>query len=257
MLAQTLNRSPRQRPVDLPELRVPVIGELPARRLRAMLMAGVEALGCRRVLERGGINLVSELLRGQGEFVEYEHYPKDDVYDADSRAQYYYHAHRGIRGEHGHFHTFIRAPGWRGPRASSSEDSAKTDSPGHESAVTHLIAISMDAYGWPIGLFATNHWVTGGLWRSAGDTIDILPQFQIDHAYPSWPVNRWLGAVFILFRAHVEALLRHRDQVIAAWAAAHPGHDALEDRSLEVTGFLPIDVERTVRTVRERLNTSD
>jgi hypothetical protein len=254
-----VNRSGQLRPapwpVDLPELQVPAIGELPARRLRAMLMAGVEALECRRVLERGGINLVSEVLRGQGEFVEYEHYPKDDVYDPDSRGQYYYHAHRGIRGEHGHFHTFIREPGAEEKQHSPSDAATETESSG--SAVTHLIAISMDAYGWPIGLFATNHWVTGGKWRSADDTMSILPQFRIDHAYPSWPVNRWLGAVFILFRAYIETLLRHRDQVIAAWAAAHPERDALEDRSLEVTGFLPIDVERMVRAVRERLNIFD
>ncbi|OGA48879.1 MAG: hypothetical protein A3G24_07465 [Betaproteobacteria bacterium RIFCSPLOWO2_12_FULL_62_13] len=241
----------------MPELRVPEIGELPARRLRAMLMAGVEALECRRVLERGGINLVSEVLRGQGEFVEYEHYPKDDVYDPDSRAQYYYHAHRGIRGEHGHFHTFNREPGRQGQRHSSSDEAAEAESPADGSAVTHLIAISMDAYGWPTGLFATNHWVTGGKWRSADDTIGILPQFRVDHAYPSWPVNRWLGAVFILFRAHVEALLRHRDQVIAAWAAAHPERDVLEDRSLDITGFVSIDVERSVQTVRECLNMFD
>ncbi|MGQ0525834.1 MAG: DUF6969 family protein [Betaproteobacteria bacterium] len=216
-----------------------------------MLTAGIEALECRRVLERGGINLVSELLRGQGDFVEYEHYPRDDVYDADSGAQYYYHAHRGIRGEHGHFHTFIREPGsgWQ----KDGNGSAEADSCGDGSAFTHLIAISMDAYGWPIGLFATNHWVTGGTWRSAESTVSRLPQFRIDHAYPSWPVNRWLGAMFVLFRPHIESLLRHRDHVIAARASADAGHSVLEDRSLEITGFLSIDVERTVEILRERL----
>lgn len=217
-----------------------------------MLTAGLEALECRRVLERGGINLVSELLRGQGEFVEYEHYPKDDVYDEESGGQYYYHAHRGIRGEHGHFHTFIREPGWQNAE-NGADGVAAAESCGDGSSVTHLIAISMDAYGWPIGLFATNHWVTGGTWRSAESTISMLPQFRIDHAYPSWPVNRWLGAMFVLFRAHIEALLRHRDQVIAAWAAATPGKDAFEDRELEVTGFLSVNVEQIVAQLRERL----
>ncbi|WP_446730895.1 DUF6969 family protein [Pseudomonas sp. SST3] len=31
------------------------------------------------------------------------------VYDRDSHAQYYYHAHREGGVGHGHFHTFIRA----------------------------------------------------------------------------------------------------------------------------------------------------
>lgn len=213
-----------------------------------MLMAGVEALECRRVLERGGINLVSEVLRGQGEFVEYEHYPKDDVYDPESRAQYYYHAHRA--GEHGHFHTFLRAS------TGNRDVSPRGDGPESGEPV-HLIAISMDAYGWPIGLFATNYWVCGGAWLPAEDVIEMLPGFRIDHAFPSWPVNRWIGAIMVLFRPHVEALLRHRDRVIAAWAAAHPERDVLEDRSLDLTGFLSIDVERTVQAVRESLNISD
>lgn len=58
------------------------------------------------------------------------------VYDRDSQAQYYYHAHREGDLEHGHFHTFIRA-------------------------IAQLIAVSMDAWGQPIGLFVGNRWVTG------------------------------------------------------------------------------------------------
>ena len=245
MLTQTLHHSGQlrlsPRPVDLPELRVPVIGELPGRRLRAMLVAGAEALECKRVLERGGINLVSEVLRGQGEFVEYEHYPKDDVYDPDSRAQYYYHAHRA--GEHGHFHTFLRVSNGN-PDGSPAGDGPDSGEP------VHLIAISMDEYGWPIGLFGTNHWVCGGAWRSAEEVIALLPRFQIDHAVPSWPVNRWIGAMMVLFRPHIEALLTHRDAVIDAWAKAHPEGDVFEDRELGVTGYLPISVEETIGEVR-------
>ena len=215
-----------------------------------MLMAGVKALECRRVLERGGINLVSEVLRGQGEFIEYEHYPKDDVYDPDSRAQYYYHAHRGADGEHGHFHTFLRQPGLAvgKPTPGYSPSHTKPGDAGND--ITHLIAISMDAYGWPIGLFATNRWVTGETWYPAEDVIAVLPRFQIDHAFPSWPVNRWIEAMLVLFRPHIEVLLRHRDAVVSAWAHAHPGTDVFEDRNLEITGYIPISVEEQVNQVR-------
>lgn len=208
-----------------------------------MLMAGTEVLECRRALERGGINLVSEVLRGQGKFVEYDHYPTDDVYDGDSRSQYYYHAHRA--GEHGHFHTFLRvgtSPG-NGSGTSAAEGSEIGEA-------AHLIAISMDAYGWPIGLFATNHWVCGGAWLPAGETIKILPRFRMDHAWPSWPVNRWIGAMMVLFRPHIEILLAHRDRVIEAWARAHPERGVFEDRELEITGYLPVSVEETIGEVR-------
>jgi len=53
-------------------------------------------------------------LRGGGVFYEWNHYPEGDVYDPDSHAQYYYHAHPPqLRGgdEHGHFHTFLRPRG--------------------------------------------------------------------------------------------------------------------------------------------------
>ncbi len=229
-------------------IEAPVLAALPKRRLLAMLMAGAEALECRRVLARGGLNLVGEVLRGQGEFVEYEHYPKDDVYDGESRAQYYYHAHRGNQSEHGHFHTFVRQTGSSWNCLSDAEDGSERAADG--AAVTHLIAISMDAYGWPIGLFATNHWVCGGAWLPAAEVIKLLPRFRIDHASPSWPVNRWIGAMMVLFQPHIEALLTHRDAVIDAWARAHPERVVFEDRELEVTGYLPISVEETVQNLR-------
>ncbi len=229
-----------------PVMDVPALAALPKRRLLAMLMAGAEALECCRVLARGGLNLVGEVLRGQGAFVEYAHYPENDVYDADTHSQYYYHAHRA--GEHGHFHTFLRVS------TGNREGSPAGDGPDSGEPV-HLIVISMDAYGWPIGLFATNHWVCGGAWRSAEEVIALLPRFRIDHAYPSWPVNRWIGAMMVLFQPHIEALLRHRDRVIAGWARAHPGADVLEDRNLEITGYLPISVEEVVSEVRALANT--
>ena len=205
-----------------------------------MLAAGQEALECRRVLQKGGLNLVGEVLRGQGTFYEYAHYPDDDVYDQDSRAQYYYHAHRA--GEHGHFHTFLRV-------STAKRESSPAGNGPDSGEPVHLIAISMDAYGWPIGLFATNHWVCGGAWLLAEKVIALLPRFRIDHAYPSWPVNRWIGAMMVLFRPHIEALLIHRDAAIGAWARAHSESDAFEDRELGVTGYLPISVEGLTREV--------
>jgi hypothetical protein len=234
-------RSRHAEQMTQPELREPELAKLPVPTLRAMLAAGLEAQECCRVLKKGGLNLVGEVLREQGEFVEYSHYPADDVYDPDTRAQYYYHAHRA--GEHGHFHTFLRMSTGN-PDGSPAGDAPDSGEP------VHLIAISMDDYGWPIGLFATNHWVCGGAWRSAEEVIALLPRFQIDHAFPSWPVNRWIGAMMVLFQPHIEALLRHRDQVISNWARAHPGSEVLEDRALGVTGYLPISVEETVQSVR-------
>lgn len=226
----------------------PCLASLPRGQLEAMRAAGLEAQECCRVLKKGGLNLVGEMLREQGEFVEYSHYPADDVYDQESRAQYYYHAHRA--GEHGHFHTFLRMS------AGNPDGSPAGDSPDSGEPV-HLIAISMDDYGWPIGLFAANRWVCGGAWLPAEDVIGLLPRFRIDHAHPSWPVNRWIGAMMVLFRPQIEALLIHRDAVIGAWARAHPDRDVFEDRELGVTGYLPISVESTLAELEAALARSE
>jgi hypothetical protein len=223
----------------------PDLAALSKRQLRSMLAAGLEILECRRVLAKGGLNLVGEVLRGQEAFVEYEHYPENDVYDPDTRSQYYYHAHRGMAGEHGHFHTFMRSV-----EANPEQDTESAE----EGAPVPLIAISMDPYGWPIGLFATNRWVTGGRWLPAKASLSMLPRFRIDHAYPSWPLNRWISAMFILFRPHMQLLLGHRDAVITQWARARPGTDVLEDRNLEITGSLAVSVEQTVSDLKALLS---
>lgn len=236
---------------QLPDLPAPDLQRLPRARLEAMRAAGAEILQCQRVLDKAGLDLVSEVLRGQGTFYELEHYPVDDVIDRDTQAQYYYHAHRGAP-EHGHFHTFLRAPGMPqgvAPVTYSGEEVW----PSGDEAISHLIAISMDAYGRPISLFAVNRWVCGETWYPAKEVIRMLDRFAIDHAFPSWPVNRWLGAMLQLFRPQVEALLRHRDAAVETWRRAHPECDVYEDRRLEVTGECAISVDAQVAAVAAAL----
>jgi hypothetical protein len=215
-----------------------------------MLFAGDEVNTCMRALERVGLNLVGEVLKGQGEFIELEHYPKDDVFDDESHGQYYYHAHRADHGEHGHFHTFLRAGGMPGDARPLDYPLASTPWPRGDEAIAHLVGISMDAWGRPIGLFAANRWVTGETWYPAANVVEMLPRFAIDHAWPSWPLNRWIGAMLRLFRPHVETLILHRDSVIDAWQQAHPQRDVFEDRELELTGYLPISLDDWMAALR-------
>jgi uncharacterized protein DUF6969 len=218
--------------------------------LAAMESAGEEVLECMRVLQRGEIDLVSEVLRGHGAFYELEHYPPNDVFDNDSHSQYYYHAHR--KGEQGHFHTFLRGPGM--PVDVKPVPNNGTESwPSGDEAIAHLVAISMDAYGRPLGLLTVNRWVTAEAWYPADAVIRMLDSFSVDHAYPSWPVNRWLTAMIRLFRPQIEWLLRQRDETIASWVRRHPDSDVFEDRRLEVTSELPIDIDRQITGVRRAL----
>ncbi|GMQ90071.1 MAG: hypothetical protein BMS9Abin10_0416 [Gammaproteobacteria bacterium] len=231
---------------------VPDFGTLARDRLESMLAASEQVLEGQRVLHKGGLNIVGELLRGAETFYEYNHYPDSDVFDVDTHAQYYYHAHPGRPGEHGHFHTFLRRPGMP-PGVEPVPYDGTEEWPQGDEALSHLIAISMDPYGLPIGLFATNRWVTAEVWYPADDVIRMLDSFVIDHAFPSWPVNLWVSAMCRLFRPQIEALLRQRDEIVADWAIAHPGVDVFEDRGLEVTGQLDISVERQIAMVRTAL----
>ena len=250
--AATVARSPGGAAVREPELAgfLPGLEDLGPSTRHALLAAGQEVLECRRVLAKAGLNVVGEVLRGQGEFVEMEHYPRDDAFDAETHAQYYYHAHRGSI-EHGHFHTFLRAGGMPQEVVPQAFAQAGGSRPAGDDAISHLVAISMDAWGEPIGLFACNRWVTGETWYPAADVIRMLGRFEIDHAWPSWPANRWLGAMLRLYRPWIEGLLRHRDAVIDARLRAHPEQDVLEDRTLEITGYLPLSVGRLLAALGE------
>lgn len=227
----------------LPEFVPPRLDALPRDEIETMIKAGEEVNECFRVLKKADLNIVGEMLKGQGTFYEFDHYPSGDVYDEETHAQYYYHAHRGIAGEHGHFHTFLRHGGIPGDVRPVPYD-GEAEWPSGSDAVCHFVAVSMDVYGYPLGLFSTNRWVTDEVWYAAPDVVRLMDGYLIDHAYPSWPANRWLSAMFRLFRCDIEALLYHRDTVIEAWKEANPDTDVFEDRELEMTGQTRISVKQ-------------
>ncbi len=71
--------------------------------LEIMAEAGRKVVHWQRVLAKTGDNVVGELLRTRDTFYQFDHCPPGDIYDRESHAQYYYHAHRP--GEHGHWRT--------------------------------------------------------------------------------------------------------------------------------------------------------
>ncbi len=222
--------------------------------LAEMLRAGERVRECYRVLAKTDDNIVGELLKGAGTFYEWNHYPDGDVYDHDSHAQFYYHAHSAEErpGEHGHFHAFLRPKGMpAGVRPAPVPDYQPPADP--EDALCHLVAISMDPKGFPIKLFTTNRWVTGEVWYAAADVCHMLPHFAIEHAQPSWPVNIWITNMVILFRPQIRSLIRARDAAVEKWVRGHPSGNVFEDRGLEVTADLLIDVERQIATVKRAL----
>lgn len=220
------------------------MSKLPRKQLEAMIEAGEQAVDCMRVLAKTGDNIVGELLRDIDTFYEWDHYPKGDVYDQETHAQYYYHAHPKEErpGEHGHFHTFLRPKGMpKSIKPAPVDDYEAPKDP--DDALSHIVGINMDKFGVPVSLFTTNRWVTGEIWYAADDVIELIDHFDMDLAWPSWPVNRWITAMLQLFRPQIVDLLHQRDARVAEWAEQHPGTNVFEDRDLEVTSEISISID--------------
>lgn len=126
--------------------------------LRKMLVAGEEIEEWNAMLKKTGLNIVQKVLKGQGVFATLEYYPLNDTFDEGAYSQYYYHAHRGV--EHGHFHLFLRQGGMEEGTYPLLYD-ARNQKLDDIQTFAHLIAISMDDEGYPLGPFTVNRWVTG------------------------------------------------------------------------------------------------
>lgn len=231
------------------------LDSLPTEALEDMAEAGAEVMEVHRVLAKTGDNIVGELLKNNGTFYEWDHYPPGDVYDHETHGQYYYHAHaldQRFEGEHGHFHTFVRPKGMPlGIKPAKVPGYVAPEDP--NDALSHLVAIAMTPAGLPFRLFTVNRWVTGEVWYKAEDVIRLLDVFKIDHAQPSWPVNRWISAMVRLYKPQIADLLQARDLKVAAWQVQGPDNDVFEDRDLEVTSFLDISLDRQIQGVARAL----
>ena len=220
-------------------------------RLETMKAAAAEVQECYRVLEKTSANVECEVLAHQGTFYEWDHYPEGDVFDHETHSQHYYHSHRPEDGEHGHFHLFIRRDGI--PDRMKIAPFADTEEwPTGDEIICHLVAISMDPKGYPLRLFTTNRWVTGENWYKAEDVIELLDRFKIDHTFPSWATNRWITAMVALYQPQIAQLLLERDKVIQAWSDSHEG-DVLEDRDLEVTSKISLDMTHQIKQINKAL----
>ncbi len=176
---------------------------------------------CEQILAKGGLTVLTETFAGVDEINAWDHYPQGDVLDPVSGAQWFYHCHPAEEvldtAEHGHFHLFLRPQGDKGP-------------------VHHLIALGMDAHGRLIRLFTVNHWVVGGDWLAAEDTIALLARFDVQMPKPNYLVNRWLTAVVSAYDAQIADLIRARDAALQG-----RGDGVFEDRQIEVTSELRLD----------------
>ena len=160
-----------------------------------LCLAAQEIASIQTYYAKKGLTLSEVALCGSREFVEWQHYPNNDLVDVDSGYEFYYHSHsvdEMPEGEHGHFHLFKR-----------------TGTEFH-----HLIGIALNQTGLPVRLFTTNQWVTGETLVMAETVLVELQAFDMAIKGRMSPMARWISALTKLFYIDMEALVLQRDRMI-------------------------------------------
>jgi hypothetical protein len=192
------------------------------------LEAATELVAIQARLADQGLGMAQAALAGARHVESLRHYPRRDVIDAGNRSQFYYHLHGSSRcpaQEHGHFHLFTRHP---------------------DGAFSHLAGLSLDDHGWPIRWFTTNRWVTGETWRPAAALERDIDRFAPRTQGRLAPVARWLGAMVLLHRNSLKALLRRRDAVVSRHLLQQDASTFFEDRGHDVITEQRIDLAHTL-----------
>lgn len=170
-------------------------------------------------LERKGTSVI-ELVRDGQPLVPWRLYPGESgIFDRRSGYQFYYHSH-GADHEAGHFHT-VRL---------------------FADHTAHLVAVSMTPDGWPQAFFTLNLWAIGDAYEGAADLRRYVRRFYLGERVGPPPLIRFVNLLFQVFGPEIERLQDEKIAALAAYRAAHPGHDVFEDRSLEVLSRVEIDV---------------
>ncbi|QWE15375.1 hypothetical protein [Polynucleobacter sp. AP-Sving-400A-A2] len=159
-------------------------------------LAAQELASIQMKYAESGRTLSEAALCGAKEFVEWQHYPANDLVDEVSGYEFYYHAHSADEmpnGEHGHFHVIKRnAKGFH-----------------------HLIGIALNQKGLPTRLFTTNQWVTGEVIADSTIAMRSIQGFEMVTKGRMALVTKWIGALIQLFAKEIEGLILERDQKIA------------------------------------------
>jgi len=233
---------------------LPPLGSIEPVRLSIMKAAAIRVRDIMHDLAMVGSNVVSEVLCDQPEFYEWDHYPPGDIYDPVSHSQFYYHAHppedrNNIRtDEHGHFHTFMRPPGFP-PEVEQLSELGGLPAACPSSGLTHLIAVSVNFAGDPVRLFTTNRWVTDETWYPAAEVKRILPHFLVTRESRCSQTSAWISSLLTMYGPLIELLMDARDETVRAHDTSQPIHKAWSDRSLEVTSVADISLEKDIDAI--------
>jgi hypothetical protein len=195
-------------------------------------LAAQELASIQMKYAKSGRTLNEAALCGARDFIEWQHYPNNDLADKHSGYEFYYHAHSADempKGEHGHFHVIKR----------------------HAKSFHHLVGIALDQKGLPVRLFTTNQWVTGEEMADSNLVMQSVGGFQMNITGRMAPVSKWIGALMQLFQSEIKELIKERDQEIALLVTRlgdredvlnSRGHHVLSECKIDLMGRLSEDL---------------
>lgn len=81
----------------------------------------------------------------------------------------------------------------------------------------------------------------------------MVDRFSVNHAHPSYVVNRWLKTMLILFRPQIDDLIDARDQLLMKYQRGIPLKVVLEDQELDVISEEKVSIETQIKMIRKLL----
>ncbi len=176
-------------------------------------------------LKKEGSNLVLKVMNGKEYiFDPYTHYPQDGgIKDHDTGCVIFFHAHRP--DEYGHFHAFV------------------TDENGE---LVHLVLISMNKQGEPLGLATVNRWVTGDRYVKADKLKEYLQKFKMNqYSFKEKRVVKFVEHIFSAYQETIFQLFDERDEWIKNYVNKFY-REPFEDRDYEVLSSKKINIYNDV-----------
>ena len=172
-------------------------------------------------------NAVLQVIDATKPLEENKKYPPGFLQFSLQGLRAYYHCHPASRkgvhrfpAEHGHFHIFIRIADERW---------------------LHLVALSMDSMGQPLGWFTVNLWVSGESWLAADELVKKFNQLPLQPADSKLSlVEQWLLSLLLLEKQTVISLIKERDRILEEKKQSLGG-DIQQDRSVYLLSQVAID----------------
>jgi len=172
-------------------------------------------------LKREGSNLVKKVLNGKKYIRDpYTHYPYDGgITDTDTDCRIFFHAHR--ENEYGHFHTFV------------------TDDNGD---LVHLVLISMNENGEPLGISTVNRWVTDDKYVKADVLKKYLKSFQMEASlFKEKRIVEFVKLILNAYEKEIFELFDERDRWIENYINTNY-REPFEDKDYEILSERKIDL---------------